>query len=167
MKRVLITGMSGTGKSAAVGELVRRGHWAVDLDTPEWSEWVAADPSDHLTPAGGKDWVWREDRVRALLSQQERGLLFVSGCAENMRRLFPLIDTIILLSAPVATIMERLKSRSSDAYGSSDVERQKVGELIAAIEPLLRQSADHEIDSSGPIGCTVDEVLRVTSNLAP
>jgi shikimate kinase len=165
MKRVLITGMSGTGKSAVVGELTRRGYWAVDLDTPEWSEWVDTDPADHLTPAGGKDWVWREDRVRELLSRQDQGLLFVSGCAENMRRLFPLIDTFVLLSAPVATIMERLNARSSDAYGSTDVERQKVAELIATIGPLLRQSADHEIDSSGSISCTVDQILRVTSNL--
>lgn len=167
MKRVLITGMSGTGKSAVVRELIRRGYWAVDLDTPEWSEWVDADPADQLTPAEGRDWLWQEDRVRALLSRQEQELLFVSGCAENMRRLFPLIETVILLSAPIATIMERLNARSPDAYGSTDVERQKVGELIATVEPLLRQSADHEIDSSGPTTCTVDEILKVTSNLVP
>jgi shikimate kinase len=161
MKRVLITGMSGTGKSAVVRELIRRGYWAVDLDTPDWSEWVDVDPVDQLTPAGGKDWIWQEDRVRALLSRKDQGLLFVSGCAENMQRLFPLIETIILLSAPAATIMERLEARSSDGYGSTDGERQKVGELIATIEPLLRQSADHEIDSSGPTSCTVDGILKV------
>jgi dephospho-CoA kinase len=161
MKRVLITGMSGTGKSAVVRELIRRGYWAVDLDTPDWSEWVDVDPADQLTPAEGKDWIWQEDRVRALLSRQDRGLLFVSGCAENMQRLFPSIETIILLSAPAATIMERLEARSSDGYGSTDGERQKVGELIATIESLLRQSADHEIDSSGPTSCTVDEILKV------
>lgn len=163
MTRVLITGMSGTGKSAVVRELIRRGYWAVDLDTPDWSEWVDLDPADQLTPAEGKDWIWQEDRVRALLllSRQDQGLLFVSGCAENMQRLFPLIETIILLSAPTATIMARLEARSSDGYGSTDGERQKVGELIATIEPLLRQSADHEIDSSGPTPCTVDEILKV------
>lgn len=161
MKRVLITGMSGTGKSAVVRELIRRGYWAVDLDTPDWSEWVDVDPADQLTPAEGKDWIWQEDRVRALLSRQDQGLLFVSGCAENMQRLFPLIERIILLSAPAATIMERLGARSSDDYGSTDEERHKVGELIATIEPLLRQSADHEIDSSGPTPCTVDMILKV------
>jgi hypothetical protein len=34
-----------------------------------------------------------------------------------MERLFRLIDKIILLSAPVATIMKRLEPRSSDGYG--------------------------------------------------
>ena len=62
MKRVLITGMSGTGKSSVIRELGARGLRAYDLDTPEWSEWVDADASDSLTPQPGKDWVWREDR---------------------------------------------------------------------------------------------------------
>ena len=91
MKRVLITGMSGTGKSAVVRELAARGYPAVDLDTHEWSTWVDADPADPLTPREGKDWVWREDSVRKLLSEHQSGTLFVSGCAQNMNRFFPLI----------------------------------------------------------------------------
>lgn len=162
MKRVLITGMSGTGKSAVVGELATRGHRAVDLDTPEWSEWIDVDPSDALTPKKGKDWVWQESQVRALLAGHSQGTLFIGGCAENMRRLFPLIDEIILLSAPVATIMKRLEARSSDGYGNTEEDRQKVRELIALIEPLLRKSADHEIDTAGPVHATVDEILRIS-----
>jgi shikimate kinase len=160
-KRVLVTGMSGTGKSAVTRELVARGHRAVDLDTPEWSEWVDVAPTDTLTPAEGKDWVWREDRVRTLLLEQDQAPLFVSGCAENMKRLLPLIDVVILLSAPIATIMKRLEARSAESYGSTDKEREKVGELLATVEPLLRQSADHEIDTSGPVEVAVDEILKV------
>jgi shikimate kinase len=160
MKRVLITGMSGTGKSAAIQELAARGHNAYDLDTPEWSQWIEAELSDELTPAQGKDWVWREDRVRALLSRPMDGTLFISGCAENMNRLFPLIDTIILLSAPLATIMERLAARSPGSYGYAAEARRKVTDLISTVEPLLRDSADHEIDTRKPVAATVDEILR-------
>jgi dephospho-CoA kinase len=35
MKRVLITGMSGTGKSAVARELAASGHEAIELDTQE------------------------------------------------------------------------------------------------------------------------------------
>jgi broad-specificity NMP kinase len=119
MKRLLITGVSGTGKSAVAHELAARGYRAYDLDTPEWSEWIDADPSDALTPSQGKDWVWREDRVRALLSSPEEGPLFISGCAENMGRLFPLIDTVILLSAPVATTWTGSKHEPPAATAAS------------------------------------------------
>jgi shikimate kinase len=161
MKRVLITGMSGTGKSSVIQELVARGYQAHDLDTPEWSEWIDTDPSDALTPAHGKDWVWREDRVRALLSQPKDGTLFIGGCAENMGQLYPLIDAVILLSAPVATIMERLRTRSPHSYGSVADERRKVTDLISTIEPLLRKSADYEIDTRRSVQATVDEILRI------
>lgn len=161
MKRILLTGMSGTGKSTAIQELAERGYAAYDLDTPEWSEWVEADISDPLTPAEGKDWVWRLDRVRELLSKQGNGTLFISGCAENMGQLFPLIDTVILLSAPIATITERLTFRPADNYGHAAEEQQKIFALVSTIEPLLRESAHYEIDTRGSVRATVDEILRL------
>lgn len=164
MTRILITGMSGTGKSSVIQELIARGHRAVDLDTPEWSEWVTAAPGDALTPAEGQDWVWREDSVRALLSRSDQETLFIAGCAENMGRLFSLIDTVILLSAPIDTIAARLQARSTGGgYGSTEEERRKVEALIATIEPLLRQSADHEVDTQGSVAATVDAILRLVS----
>lgn len=153
--------MSGTGKSAVIREIAARGYPAYDLDTPEWSHWVEVDASDALTPAAGKDWQWREDRVRALLTAPRDGQLFISGCAENMTALYPLIDTIVLLFAPVETIMERLTGRSSDAYGHAEDERRKVEELIATIEPLLRSAAHYEVDTRRPVAETVDEILSL------
>lgn len=160
MKRVLITGMSGTGKSVVIRELAARGYEAYDLDTSEWSQWIDVDPSDSLTPAQGKDWVWQEDRVRALLLRPRSVPLFVSGCAENMGRLFHLIDEIVLLSAPVVTVMKRLAARPGGGYGSGAGDRRKVCELISTIEPRLRARASHEIDTQGSTAATADAVLR-------
>ena len=50
MQRVLLTGMSGTGKSTLIHELGARGYKAIDTDSDEWSEWVQ-------TPGDGADWV--------------------------------------------------------------------------------------------------------------
>lgn len=160
MKRILITGMSGTGKTSMIRELLARGHQAYDLDTPEWSHWVPAAPGDDLTPAQGEDWVWQLDKVEALLSRSTPGPLSVSGCAENMAGLFPLFDAIVLLSAPLPTIMARLAARTGSGYGHAEEERRKVAALITAIEPLLRQSADFEIDTRQPVQATVDALLR-------
>jgi dephospho-CoA kinase len=39
MSRILVTGMSGTGKSSALAELGRRGYRVVDTDDPGWREY--------------------------------------------------------------------------------------------------------------------------------
>jgi hypothetical protein len=52
MRRVLLTGMSGTGKSTVIDELVARGFRAIDADEG-WSQ---------SGPEG--DWVWIEDRIQ-------------------------------------------------------------------------------------------------------
>lgn len=158
---MLITGMSGTGKSTVTRELARRGWRAFDLDTPAWSEWIDADPSDALTPRRGKDWVWRANRVRALLSATGDDPLLVSGCSENMGEFYPLIDTVVLLSAPVATIMDRLAARPVGSYGHLAEDRRKAAQLISSVEPLLRKAAHHEIDTRLPIEAVADEVLRL------
>jgi len=58
MRRILVTGMSGTGKSTALAELAQRGFRVVDTDDPPWSEWSE--------PDGG--YVWREDLMTDLLA---------------------------------------------------------------------------------------------------
>lgn len=161
MKRILITGMSGTGKSATVRELAARGYIAYDLDTPEWSHWIDAAADDMLTPGDGKDWAWQVDKVRSLLSEPRKDTIFISGCSENMEELFPLIDTVVLLSVPLDTIMQRVSERTPDGYGRTKEEQRKIAELIETIEPLLRESADYEIDSNGPVSATVDRVLQL------
>ena len=52
MAKVLVTGMSGTGKSSALRLLSAGGHRTVDTDTDEWSYWVDL-------PDGSPDWIWR------------------------------------------------------------------------------------------------------------
>ena len=43
MKRLLLTGMSGSGKSTVINALAARGYKAVDLDCDTFSEWVELD----------------------------------------------------------------------------------------------------------------------------
>lgn len=53
--RVLLTGMSGTGKSSAVAELGRRGYRVVDTGDPGWREYREyVESSDELHRGGWK-----------------------------------------------------------------------------------------------------------------
>jgi RNase adaptor protein for sRNA GlmZ degradation len=40
MTKVLVSGMSGTGKPSALAQLGRRGYRVVDTDDPGWPEWA-------------------------------------------------------------------------------------------------------------------------------
>ena len=163
MKRVLITGMSGTGKSTVTGELAARGYQAIDADCDEFSAWVAVsdDAGTPGTPVeADRDWVWRTDRMQALLSTEDADLLFVSGCAPNMGQFLPQFDHVILLSAPASVIVERLATRINNAYGQRPAEVARVLALIETVEPLLRRAADYEIDTSVPLEEVVAAVLQ-------
>jgi shikimate kinase len=161
VKRVLITGMSGTGKSTVSAELAARGYKAVDTDYGGLSEVVSV-PHDQQTGLGrGHDWVWREDRIQALLSAADTDVLFLAGCAPNQGKFYPQFDHIILLSAPAHVIMERLRTRTNNPYGSSPEDITRTLELLPTVEPLLRRGAGHEVDTSVPIDQVVTQVLQL------
>lgn len=165
MKRILLTGISGVGKSTVTNELARRGYKAVDADGDEFSEWVEV--SDELKEAAGspveanRDWVWRENRITELLSMENNKLLFVSGCAANMGRFVGQFDHVILLTAPADVLVERLQTRTNNAYGKHPDEVAHVLGLKERVEPLLRSVAEHEIDTSAPLDDVVITVLRL------
>ncbi|MEO1017478.1 MAG: AAA family ATPase [Pseudomonadota bacterium] len=162
LKRVLITGMSGTGKSTTICELAARGYRAIDLDSDQWSEWVPVD-GDPTGANSGHDWMWRAERLESLLAVNDPGDLFVSGCAPNMGVFLPRFDHVILLRAPVAIMLERLASRTNNPYGKRPEEVAMVLENHRNIEPRLRKAAGYEIDASLPIPRVVDKVLAFAS----
>jgi dephospho-CoA kinase len=167
MKRVLLTGLSGTGKSTVTSALATRGYHAIDADTPDWSAWVAVAPDgdapDSVADERGiwrtHDWLWREDRIRRLLTTAETDLLFLSGCAPNMRQFYPEFEHIILLSAPPHLLRERLATRTTNAYGKDPDELARVLRQVATVEPLLRRIASLEIDSSAPLDQVIETIL--------
>lgn len=167
MKRVLLTGISGVGKSALIGELSERGYKAVDADCDEFSEWVAL--IDDSGVAGSpvesdRDWVWRENRIQDLLSTEDADVLFLSGCAQNMGKFLPQFDQVVLLSAPADVIVERLGSRINNQYGKHPDEVARVLGLRETVEPLLRGVAGHEIDTSVGLEDVVASVLRLVQS---
>jgi hypothetical protein len=130
--RVLLTGMSGTGKSTLVLELRRRGHAAYDADDDGFSE-----------PRGDGRWGWRADRVGELLARHADALVFFAGCSEEQAAL-P-FDYRVLLTAPAPVLAERLRTRTGNSYGRGPGELAQVLADVADVEPLLRRSADLEL----------------------
>jgi adenylate kinase family enzyme len=148
---VLVTGMSGTGKSSTLAELARRGHRVVDTDYDGW-----------IIDAGPER-VWREDRIGALLDEHRDGALFVSGCVPNQGKFYPRFDAVVLLSASADVILERVTTRETNDYGKTEAERERIAHDLATVEPLLRGGATAEIDTRAPLDEVVDELERIAA----
>ena len=155
MPKVLVTGMSGTGKSTALRLLGLRGHRVVDTDTSQWSRWVTlAD--------GSADWIWREDAISALLAGHRDGRLFVAGCKTNQGQFYPQFDHVALLSAPADVLLARIAQRTGNPYGKRADERELILYYLATVEPRLRATATVEINAAAPIS----EVVQRLEELA-
>lgn len=158
--------MSGTGKSTVISELAARGYQAVDTDEGGLSEMVSV-PIDEPTGLDpGQDWVWREDRIQALLSADDADVLFLGGCAPNQGRFYPQLDHIVLLTAPAHVIVARLATRTTNPYGKRPEEVSRTLGLLRTVEPLLRRGADHVVDTDAPLDRVVAEVLMLVGEPA-
>jgi dephospho-CoA kinase len=154
LRRILVTGMSGTGKSSVLSRLAERGFETVDTDYGGWSRWSDAD--------GG--YVWNEARMAKLLADERSTALFVSGTVSNQGRFFPQFDAVVLLSAPVEVLLERLTTRTTNDYGKSSDERRLILHQADEIEPLLRAACTHEIDATQPIEAVVEQLAALASS---
>jgi shikimate kinase len=147
VKRVLVTGMSGAGKSSLLAELAGRGHRIVDTDYGDYYEVVDSER------------LWREDRIDALLSEDGVGLLFVQGTTRNQVQFYSRFDHIVLLSAPAEILVERLARRTDNPYGKDPTELAETLEYLETVEPLLRASATLEVVTTVSVAQVADIVL--------
>lgn len=148
MRRVLITGMSGTGKSSLIASLAALGYRAVDTD----DGWCEPQPDGRQR--------WREDAIAALLATGDADVLFLAGCEENQVKFYPQFDRIILLSAPADVVTQRLAARTNNPFGKSAEDRRRILADLQEVEPLLRRIADCEIDTTMPLSEVVRAVLH-------
>jgi shikimate kinase len=161
MSEVLVTGMSGTGKSSALAELARRGYRVVDTDDPGWREYHEdVEASDELH---GGEWLWVEDRITELLDSDDGRSLFVGGCVRNQSRFYDRFNAVVLLSAPADVILDRVDRRTTNHYGKTPLERAMILDDLARVEPLLREGCTHELDASRPLADIVADLTAIAS----
>lgn len=141
MPRILITGMSGAGKTTLLEELARRGHRTVATDVDGWESAVGR---------------WDEDRMADLLDRHHA--IVVSGTVENQGSFYDRFDAVVLLSAPVNVLLERVRTRTSNPYGKTEAQQREIRRYVVEVEPLLRQGADRELDGRRPVADLADEI---------
>lgn len=150
MSRVLVTGMSGAGKTTLLAELAGRGHYTVDTDYDGW-----------VLPDG----TWDEDRMGRLLA--EPADVVVSGTVENQGRFYDRFEHVVLLTAPLEVLLERVTSRTNNPYGSAEGDRALIEQHVTTVEPLLRQTATAVLDGRLPVSELADTVEELLARDLP
>jgi len=156
---VLVTGMSGVGKSTALDGLARRRVEVVETDDGDWCV-VGPVPG---APAGVVDRVWREDRMTALLDARAGRPLVVAGTVPNQGRFHHRFAAVVLLTAPLDVMLERVRRRTTNPFGQRAEERAQIVADEREVVPLLRSACTHEIDTATT---PVDAVVRRIAALA-
>jgi broad-specificity NMP kinase len=151
MQKILVTGMSGTGKSSALTELEQRGFDVVDTDVGGWSAWSVAE--------GG--YVWREDRIAELLQRERERTLFVAGTVSNQGRFYSHFDALVLLHAPADVLLRRIATRETNDFGKRRDERETILRDLTTVEPLLRATCTHEVDTTQPLALVVAQLVAI------
>ncbi|TDU89200.1 shikimate kinase [Kribbella voronezhensis] len=141
MARVLLTGMSGAGKTTVLDELRRRGRLTVDTDYDGW-----------VRPDG----TWDEARMDQLLAHNSD--IVISGTVENQGRFYDRFEQIALLSAPLDTLIERVSRRTNNPYGRTAEQRAEIAQYVETVEPVLRRGATLELDGRRPVSDLADAI---------
>jgi shikimate kinase len=168
MPLVWVTGSSGVGKSTVCALLKSRGELAVDADWEGYSHWVdraseqvVANPPDPVPDGWLTRFGWKIDRVEVenLSRRTHDKTAFLCGSAENEPAVRDLFDHIIYLVADDETIRDRLRTRTTNAFGKHPEE------LAAALgwnddaEARYRRLGATIIDGRQPPPEVVDAIL--------
>ena len=139
--------MSGTGKSTLLEVLAKRGHLTVDTDYDGW------------TLADGR---WDTTKMSGLLDREPD--VVVAGTVDNQGDFYDRFDHVVLLTAPLGILIERVSSRTTNPYGQTADEQAEIARYVQTVEPLLRRTATIELDGQASIDELAGAVEELTDN---
>ena len=136
MGLVYVTGLSGSGKSAVLHELKKRGYEAHGVDEESYADWIDRetgataflpynDPSlDFHNWCKEHRWVLSQKRIGNLKKQADNSnkTVFLLGTAEGEDKVWHFFDKVIALSVDEATSRSRIESRHDNHFGKDPEE---------------------------------------------
>ena len=128
MKRILITGIAGSGKSTISDELKKLGYKSYDIEKVDGlfemidrntGENIEEHNNDDLEEIKRRDWVCNINKLQKLLNSQKDDIVFYCGMATNILELSKLFDEILILKTSPETIRKRLSLREPGGFGET------------------------------------------------
>ena len=89
--------------------------------------------------------------------------VIVSGIVENQRRFYDRFEHVVLLSAPLEVLFERVSTRTNNPYGKTIEQWAEITGYVQTVEPLLRLGATLELDGQRPLRELADAIERLVT----
>ncbi|WP_026529915.1 AAA family ATPase [Haematomicrobium sanguinis] len=176
MALILVTGISGSGKSAILERLCARGIPAFGVDEDGFGDWISrstglaelGDPDNFDEHAWFAEHHWRYNRARVerlARDADRRGqMVFLCGNCEGEDTVWDLFDRVIVLQIDEATLRHRLETRTGNNYGKHPDELRDV---LAWHEGLYENYAKYGatlINATRPLDEVVSGVLALSGS---
>jgi thymidylate kinase len=168
-----VTGVSGSGKSAVLAELKRRGHEAYGTDENNLAAHYhtvtgAKAPRDTPVEARTKDWrhyhQWKAPagKVEALRRKAADKTVFLCGVSANDGEFWDKFTRAFCLYVPPEEIKRRILSRTGNNFGKNPHELNGILEWAAYSKKQYEALGAIIIDATQPIKNVVDDILTAS-----
>jgi dephospho-CoA kinase len=171
MRKIYITGVSGTGKTTVAKELEKRGFYTISIDEVEnLCSWINNETGEK---GGGKDadmsvefvdkheWICDIKYLQEILSKAS-GNVFVLGMAGNQDDFLYMFDKIILLHCSPETFCKRIEERIDNNFGKDKRVQQQILERYKSYEEKMLGKGAIPVNTEKSLNEVVDEIVELT-----
>lgn len=129
-KSILITAVSGTGKSTVCKALGEIGYNAIDIESIDGLYELVNEKTGEAIPGSlkqiseGVDWNCNKAKLKQLINSQATDLAFYCGGMSNTDDIWDIFDLVVVLTISDQLTVQRLLTRGSGEFGSTKLNRE-------------------------------------------
>lgn len=168
MKKIYITGISGTGKTTVAEELNKKNIYSISIDeTPDLCFWVNKKTGDKVGYEeilnkefiDSHSWVCDVEYLKKLMDKEGK-LVVVLGIASNQKNYLNLFDKVLLLQCNPKTFIKRIEERSNNDFGKDKTAQESILAWYKNFEDEMIEKGAISIDTEKPIEEVVEHVIK-------
>lgn len=169
-KKILITGISGSGKSTIANALKEAGEQSIDLEEipdlftmyhKDSRQPVMTEYENHdLAWVQNVEWTCDVQELKEIL-HQPTAAHFYAGSADNIHELIPLFDLVILLQIDEQTFRDRLSNRTNNNWGQTKEVQDWLWQQTQAFEEKIKKEGAIPIDATQDRKSIIKDIQKV------
>ncbi len=168
-KSILITGVTGTGKSAVCDELNKLGYKAFGIEDIDGLFTMVHKKTgkpfkdydnDDFEKVKQADWICDKKKLQRLMQKNSKGVVFYNGTASNLDDLLPLFDKIFLLKVDKKILLKRLSTRTSNDFARTTEVQKWVFSWKTWWENNMREKGVTVIDANRSLRKVANDIIE-------